>query len=211
MLREQTIKCAFCQGTGENPHFTGSCPVCKGRGKNQIRGQVATCRDCRGSGQKRGTTLTCYSCGGIGMLPDTKEILKKAREEIREAREEIARERPARKASRQQPRSSGRGAGHGSFAPASQHSPQNSRGRRDRYAGLANDGAGGEELKEKLLMMKMTRKIKDAEDEWKEKRGEEESSEKTHFCQCCGSEVNDSMTIKICRDCFSKMKEIAYV
>lgn len=93
MLKQQTIKCAFCQGTGENPHFTGSCPVCKGRGKNQIRGKIATCRDCRGSGQKGGTTLTCFTCGGLGVVPDTAEIFKKAKKEIKEAREEMDKER----------------------------------------------------------------------------------------------------------------------
>ena len=35
---------------------------------------------------------------------------------------------------------------------------------------------------------------------------EEDSNSKTHFCQCCGDKVNESITIKICRDCFSKLK-----
>lgn len=93
MLKQQTIKCAFCQGTGVNPHFTGSCPACKGRGENQIRGEVTSCRDCRGSGQKGGTTLTCFTCGGLGVVPDTREVIKKARAEIRKAREEMEKER----------------------------------------------------------------------------------------------------------------------
>jgi RecJ-like exonuclease len=90
---QKIITCAFCQGTGKHPHFTGSCPVCKGRGKNQIRGKVTSCRDCRGSGQKGGTILTCFTCGGLGVVPDTREVIKKAREEIRKARGEMEKER----------------------------------------------------------------------------------------------------------------------
>ena len=37
---------------------------------------------------------------------------------------------------------------------------------------------------------------------------EEDSNSKTHFCQCCGDEVNDSIIIKICSDCFGKVKEL---
>lgn len=52
------------------------------------------------------------------------------------------------------------------------------------------------------------------EDQWEsfdsaqDKKGEEESSGKTHFCQCCGDKVNDSVAIKICFDCFGKVKEM---
>jgi len=72
--------------------------------------------------------------------------------------------------------------------------------------------------KHKLLDMFSKRKGK--EDEWEEEKGEparnasrseaggEETGGKTHFCQCCGDKVNESMTIKICIDCFRKIKEI---
>lgn len=92
MSKQQTIKCAFCKGTGDNPHYSGACPVCKGKGKNQVVGRYMTCDDCHGSGQKADTTLTCYHCGGLGMVADTREVISKAREEIKKAREEIARE-----------------------------------------------------------------------------------------------------------------------
>lgn len=143
MSNEQIIKCTFCQGTGNNPHFRGTCPVCKGKGKNEVTGKYMTCSSCRGSGQKGGTTLTCYDCGGLGVIPDTRETFIRAREEIKEAREEIVRER--------------------------------------------------QELTEKPKSKK-------------NKLLEEDSQ--THFCQCCGDKVNESMAIKICLDCFGKVKEI---
>lgn len=93
MQKQQTIKCAFCKGIGKHPHFGSTCPVCKGKGKNTVVGPFMTCCDCCGSGQKRGTTLTCYTCGGLGVLPDTREIVAKARKEIEEAREEIEKEK----------------------------------------------------------------------------------------------------------------------
>ena len=162
MSEEQITKCAFCQGTGDHPHFKGTCPVCKGRGKNKVIGRYMTCSSCRGSGQKKGTTLTCYDCGGAGVVPDTRETFKRAREEIRETQEEMAHER--------------------------------------------------EELTEKPMIKKSKRhkllKREDKEDEWEEEKGEEESGEKTHFCQCCGSDVNESITIKICHDCFGTVKEL---
>lgn len=130
MSNKQIIKCTFCQGTGNNPHFRGTCPVCKGRGKNNVIGKYMTCSSCRGSGQKGGTTLTCYDCGGLGVVADTRETFIRAREEIREAQEEIVRER------------------------------------------------------------------------------QELTDSKTHFCQCCGDKVGESMAIKICLDCFGKVKEL---
>lgn len=148
MTNQQTMRCVFCQGTGNNPHFKGTCPACKGRGKNEVPGKYMPCSSCRGCGQKGGTTLTCYDCGGLGVVPDTRETFRKAREEIGEAQEEIARERA--------------------------------------------------ELTEKP-MIKMTKKSKN----------EEENGGKIHFCQCCASEVDESIQIKVCHDCFGKMKEIA--
>ena len=92
-MEQQIIKCVFCQGTGENPHFKSTCPVCKGKGKNQVAGQRMVCDDCRGSGQKKGTTLTCYTCVGLGVVPDTREELRQARQEIGKVQEEMEEER----------------------------------------------------------------------------------------------------------------------
>jgi len=92
-MQQHVIKCAFCKGTGNNPHFRSTCSVCKGKGSKQITGKYMVCDDCHGSGQKRGTTLTCYTCTGLGVVPDMREEFKKARQEIRKAQVEIEEER----------------------------------------------------------------------------------------------------------------------
>jgi len=92
-MEQQIIKCVFCKGKGENPYFKGTCPVCKGKGKNQVTGKYMACGDCRSSGQKRGTSLTCYTCAGLGVIPDTREELKAARQEIRKVQVEMGEER----------------------------------------------------------------------------------------------------------------------
>lgn len=88
-MQQHIIKCAFCKGTGHNPHFRSTCSVCKGKGSNQITGKFMVCDECRGSGQKRGTTLTCYPCKGLGVIPDTREEFKEARQEIRKSQIKI--------------------------------------------------------------------------------------------------------------------------
>lgn len=147
MPETQIIKCVFCRGTGSNPHFRGTCPVCKGRGKNEVAGKYMTCGSCRGCGQKGGTTLTCYDCGGLGVVPDTRETFRQAREEIGAARQEIAKERAE-------------------FNPP-------------KLSDLLN----------------ILSKPKDAD------------SDKTHFCQCCGEKVNESVKVKICLECLNRVKE----
>ncbi len=92
-MQKHIIKCAFCNGTGNNPHYRHTCPVCKGEGKNQVTGKYIACGDCRRSGQKRGTTLTCYTCAGLGVIPDVQKELKDARQEIRNVREKMEEER----------------------------------------------------------------------------------------------------------------------
>jgi DnaJ-class molecular chaperone len=92
-MPEHSIKCAFCQGTGNNPHFKGTCPTCRGKGSHRVTGKYMICDDCRGSGQKSGTTLTCYACAGVGVVPDAREELREARREIRKAQQQIEEER----------------------------------------------------------------------------------------------------------------------
>ena len=130
-----------------------------------MTGKYVTCSSCRGSGQKRGTTLTCYDCAGLGVIPDTRETFRMAREEIGEAQEEMARERPARLASR-----------------------------RTKRARLAAKRADRPKSKKHKFS-----------DVFSKRKSEED--EETNFCQCCGDKVNESMTIKICLDCFGKAKE----
>ncbi len=92
-MQNHVIKCAFCQGTGENPYFSHPCPVCKGAGGNQVMGKHMVCDDCHGSGHKSGTTLTCYNCNGLGAIPDVREELLEGQLEIRKARQMIQEEK----------------------------------------------------------------------------------------------------------------------
>jgi len=190
MSNEQIVKCTFCHGTGNNPHYSGTCPVCKGRGKNEVVGKYMACSSCHGSGQKGGTTLTCYDCRGLGVVPDTRETFMRAREEIREAQEEMVRERPARNASHsvaggeeltEKPKNK-------KHADKIEHFPMISR---------IHDTVGTRQSRNKLsnVLLKL-------------KRGNEKDNEKKHFCQCCGDGVNESVTVRICLGCFSKVKEL---
>lgn len=68
-MEQQTIKCAFCGGSGRHPYYLKPlCPVCKGKGENVVTGEVQRCKYCKGSGRKLTTTLTCYYCGGLGVV-----------------------------------------------------------------------------------------------------------------------------------------------
>jgi DnaJ-class molecular chaperone len=87
------IRCAFCKGTGNNPHYKSACPTCKGKGSNLVTGKYMACSDCRGSGHKGGTTLTCYTCIGSGVVPDVREEMAQARQEIRRIRALMEEER----------------------------------------------------------------------------------------------------------------------
>ena len=87
------VRCAFCKGTGSNPYYKSTCPVCKGKKNNEVVEKYMTCRDCRGTGHKGGTTLTCYSCSGLGVVPDMREELQQARQEIAHGRALMEEER----------------------------------------------------------------------------------------------------------------------
>ncbi|MDP1760106.1 MAG: hypothetical protein Q8L01_01455 [Candidatus Woesebacteria bacterium] len=153
-MEQQTIKCAFCKGTGENLYFKGTCPVCKGKGKNQITGKYMACGDCRSSGQKRGTTLTCYTCAGLGVIPDTREELRRARQEIRKVQGEMEEERL--ELAGRQPKV-------------------------DRKASVDED----------------------TEEGWQTAQ----DSEHTRFCQSCAKSTKNDDLIKVCLECFKKIKQ----
>ena len=36
----------------------------------------------------------------------------------------------------------------------------------------------------------------------------DDKDDKTHFCQCCGDKVNESVKVKICFDCLNQVKEL---
>jgi len=157
------VKCAFCKGTGDHPHFRGTCPVCKGKGENQVTGKYMACGDCRSSGQKRGTTLTCYTCAGLGVIPDTREELRQARQEIRKAQGEMEEEK-AELAGRQP--------------------------KVDRKANRRK-----QQVQEVVDV--------DMEEDWQTAQ----DSEHTRFCQSCAKSIKGDDLIKVCLECFKKIKQ----
>ena len=162
-MEQQIIKCAFCKGEGKNPHFRGTCPVCKGKGKNQVTGRYMTCGDCHGSGQKRGTTLNCYTCAGLGVVPDTRQELRQARQEIRRIQEEMGEERTE------------------------------FRGRQPKV----NRKAGRRRRQMQELV------DKDTEENWQE----DQENEGGRFCQACAKSAKGNDLIKVCLECFGKIKQ----
>jgi len=177
-MEQQIIKCAFCKGTGENLYFKGTCPVCKGKGKNQVTGKYMTCGDCRGSGQKRGTTLTCYTCAGLGVIPDTREELRQARQEIRKVQGEMEEER-SELAGRQ---------------PKVDRKPARQRSEPQAMAGGAN--------RRKQQIQEVV--DEDTEEGWQTTQ----ESEHTSFCQSCAKLTKNDDLIKVCLKCFEKIKSL---
>lgn len=162
-MEQQTIKCAFCKGEGKNPHFRGTCPVCKGKKENIVAGKYMICSDCRGFGQKRGTTLTCYTCAGLGVIPDTRQELRQARQEIKKIQEEMEEERI--QLSGRQPKV-------------------------DRRVG-----------RRKRQMQELV--DEDTEEDWQE----HQESEGGRFCQSCAKSAKGNDLIKVCLECFGKIKQ----
>lgn len=72
--RMETVKCAFCNGTGKDPFELLSelsdCQVCLGRGEVEIEGPTTKCKFCGGTGIQPYTTsrLHCIACGGKGVV-----------------------------------------------------------------------------------------------------------------------------------------------
>ena len=176
-----TIVCAFCQGTGKNPHFTGTCPVCKGQGRNAVVGPFMSCKNCYRTGQKRGTTLTCWTCGGLGIVPDRHEEFKEAKKEIEKARREMEEERRE-------------------FTEGGQAAPPLPK---------ADQPLTGKK-KTKKVNKKETEETIDACPPAASPSGDgrrvSENSTGKIFCQCCGKKVNESLTVQVCLDCFRKIK-----
>ena len=76
----ETLKCAFCDGTGKDPWGIPSplsnCQVCKGKGVIQIEKPYQKCPVCRGRGNQRNMRLTCLACAGKGVVHIEKEMKK---------------------------------------------------------------------------------------------------------------------------------------
>jgi len=70
----ETIKCAFCQGTGKDPFQLlsklSNCQVCLGGGKIRIEGPTTRCKFCGGTGVQpyTGSRFHCLACGGKGVV-----------------------------------------------------------------------------------------------------------------------------------------------
>ena len=180
-MEQQIIKCVFCKGKGENPFYWGTCPVCKGRGKNEVTTPYIVCSECRGSGKKSGTTLTCFNCRGIGVVPDMREVIKKARKEISDIQKEMTEEKNELygKISKK-------------VYPESLDSVYSERSRtaRDRRVEVKMQGKKKRpQSKEKL-------------DEFDDFFATREDSKGKYFCQSCAKEGPRSSAYKVCEECF---------
>ncbi len=67
-----TVKCAYCDGTGKDPWGIPSplsnCQVCKGKGVIEIEAPYKECPVCKGEGNQRNKRVTCLGCGGKGVV-----------------------------------------------------------------------------------------------------------------------------------------------
>lgn len=68
----ETIKCAFCRGTGIDPFPVlspkSNCVVCHGRGVVRVPPPYVTCQRCRGTGVYFGSHMYCWTCRGKGVV-----------------------------------------------------------------------------------------------------------------------------------------------
>lgn len=87
------FKCAFCGGSGRQPHSTFSrCVACRGKGEVEFKGPVAECPSCKGKGRAPcSAILSCIRCRGVGAIEkdeksgeNTANIIKERLEEITE-------------------------------------------------------------------------------------------------------------------------------
>ena len=71
ILREGSLTCAYCKGTGLIPDTRGSkCHICRGEGTSHIEGPVVRCPFCNGRGvSKVSSRAACPVCKGKGVVP----------------------------------------------------------------------------------------------------------------------------------------------
>jgi len=67
-VREKTIKCVYCNGSGAHPELRLTCPVCWGKGVVAVENQTMRCPDCGGSGKAPESKLPCLRCDGKGVI-----------------------------------------------------------------------------------------------------------------------------------------------
>ncbi len=89
--RSQTIKCAFCGGSGKQPHSTFSrCAACRGKGDVEFKEPVAKCPSCQGRGKAPGSAiLSCIRCRGAGVIEKDKKTVENTADIIGERLGEI--------------------------------------------------------------------------------------------------------------------------
>lgn len=85
------IKCAFCGGSGRQPHSTFSrCAACRGKGEAEFKGPVIKCPSCQGRGKAPSSAiLSCIRCRGIGAIKEDKKTGENAADIIKERLGEI--------------------------------------------------------------------------------------------------------------------------
>lgn len=160
-----------------------TCVFCQGTGNNpHFRGTCPVCKG-RGKNQVIGKYMTCSSCRGSGQKGGTTLTCYDCGGlgVIPDTRETFIRAREEIKEAREEMAKE-----------------------REELTGKSMIKITPKSKKRKLLNIFF--KSKDNEDKWGENG--EEGGGKTHFCQCCGDGVNESVQIKICHKCFGKMKEI---
>ncbi len=67
--QNRTVSCAFCSGSGHDPHMLGRCRICHGIGELVLDFDNSTrCRYCTGSGQDPNSIQRCPVCKSIGLI-----------------------------------------------------------------------------------------------------------------------------------------------
>ena len=69
---EPRVGCAFCKGSGVQPHTRLTCSSCGGRGFQTVRAPKAVCPHCHGAGVDPASErhMSCSTCHGAGWVHD---------------------------------------------------------------------------------------------------------------------------------------------
>jgi len=75
LLQDKKFKCAFCGGSGKQPHSAFSrCSACRGKGEVEFKRSVVECPFCKGKGKALGSAiLSCIRCRGMGVIEKDKK------------------------------------------------------------------------------------------------------------------------------------------
>jgi len=68
-IREPALRCAYCRGSGWQPHKERlGCSICGGKGVVTVKEPFVQCAFCQGQGMAVSTKLPCYACQGKGVV-----------------------------------------------------------------------------------------------------------------------------------------------